>query len=40
MAQKHGHETDLEISPGSLGTTIFEEIYMQIMGKYRLRLEI
>ena len=30
---KHGHETDLEMSPGPLGTTIFEEIYIRIMGK-------
>ena len=27
MKNKNGHETDLETSPGPLGTTNFEEIY-------------
>ena len=27
MKNKNGHETDLEMSPRPLGTTIFEEIY-------------
>ena len=27
---KKGHETDLEMSPQPLGTTIFEEIYIRI----------
>ena len=30
---RNGHKTDLEMSPGPLGTTIFEEIYIRIMGK-------
>ena len=29
----NGHETDLEMSPGPLGTTIFENKYIRIMGK-------
>ena len=31
--KKNGHETDLEMSPGPLGTTIFEKNYIRIMGK-------
>ena len=27
---ENGHETDLEMSPRFLGTTIFEEIYIRI----------
>ena len=27
------HETDLEMSPRPLGTTVFEEIYIRTMGK-------
>ena len=27
---KHGHETDLEMSPRPLGTTIFDDIYIRI----------
>ena len=27
---KNGHETDLEMSPRPLGTTVFEEIYIRI----------
>ena len=30
---KNGHETDLEMSPRPLGTTVFEEIYIRTMGK-------
>ena len=30
MESKNGHETDLEMSPRPLGTTIFEEIYIRI----------
>ena len=29
----NGHETDLEMSPRPLGTTVFEEIYIRTMGK-------
>ena len=36
----NGHETDLEMSPGPLGTTILEKKYIRIMGNLRLRLEI
>ena len=31
--KKKGHETDLEMSPRPLGTTVFEEIYIRTMGK-------
>ena len=31
--RKNGHETDLEMSPRPLGTTVFEEIYIRTMGK-------
>ena len=31
--EKNGHETDLEMSPRPLGTTVFEEIYIRTMGK-------
>ena len=27
------HETDLDMSPGPLGTTFFEEIYIRTLGK-------
>ena len=30
IIDKNGHEMDLEMSPGPLGTTIFEEIYIRI----------
>ena len=33
VAEKNGHETDLEMSPRPLGTTVFEEIYIRTMGK-------
>ena len=32
IAEKNGHETDLEMSPRLLGTTVFEEIYIRTMG--------
>ena len=31
--KKNGHETDLEMSPRPLGTTVFEEINIRTMGK-------
>ena len=31
--KKYGHETDLEMSPGPLGTKVFEEMYIRTMGK-------
>ena len=30
---KNGHETDLQMSPRPLGTTVFEAIYIRTMGK-------
>ena len=38
--QKNGHETDLEMSPRPLGTTVFEEIYIWTMGKQSYSSEI
>ena len=40
LHKKKCHETDLEMSPGPLGTTIFEKTYIRIMGNPGLRLEI
>ena len=40
VAGKNGHETDLEMSPGPLGTTTFEKHYIRIMGNPRLGLEL
>ena len=31
--KRNRHETDLEMSPGPLGTTVFEEIHIRTMGK-------
>ena len=33
VVEKNGHETDLEMSPGPLGTTVVEEINIRTMGK-------
>ena len=40
VPKKIGHETDLEMSPRPLGTTVFEEIYIRTMGKQSQSSEI
>ena len=30
---KYDHETDIEMRPRPLGTTVFEDIYIRTMGK-------
>ena len=34
MQNQNCHETDLEMSPRPLGTTVLGEIYIRTMGKY------
>ena len=33
VAEKNGHETDLEMSSRPLGTSVFEATYIRTMGK-------
>ena len=40
MNGKKCHETDLEMSPRPLGTTVFDEIYVRTMGKQSYSSEI
>ena len=39
IIKQNGHETDLEMSPGPLDTTIFEKKCIRTMGKWSYRSE-